>query len=310
MSYDPRTHGVSFSMLEDFMNCRQMATYRAEGIQSRAPSMPLTFGTIVHDVMAQGHIAMTKGKKLKIKEYVKISEALWRKNTPRASVDAVQIMEQALLFAEVVMPLYFEYWADFYRKVKWLQVEDFGRVELVVGDSKIPFNFKMDGVYSTGKTIWLHEQKTHSRWDEAALMDRLPFSLQIVAYLIALREYSNRYAAGVNYSIIRRPNLRQGNVETLPAFGERIKADIRSRPDFYFVKFEVGIDQKEQVRAGEYLYGLIKDFLDWHDGKVPTYRNTSQCENKYGRCTYLPICARGDMNGFTKRERGAWRENQ
>jgi hypothetical protein len=163
----------------------------------------------------------------------------------------------------------------------------------------------MDGSYRTGKDhrVRLFETKTKSRIDDDTTGHILPFEMQVNIYLGALLDLEREYPTGALYNIIRRPNLRQKQTETLPQFADRIVADIHARPDWYFIRLQMGVSKAEIDAAKLDIEGVMGDFLAWWYGDAPHYRNSDYCENKYGVCPFLKKCATGDTTGLYQRRR-------
>ena len=80
-TWDPHEHGISVSLMKDWMACRELAMYRVSGLREKTPSFALTYGIIVHDIMQRVHAAIV-AKQLKksptsqqIKTWIKETEA-------------------------------------------------------------------------------------------------------------------------------------------------------------------------------------------------------------------------------------------
>jgi len=206
------------------------------------------------------------------------------------------------------MPLYFKHWYKDITELRWERVESEFRIPLVIERPGRRYETflrgKMDGAFRDIKNRRaLFETKTKSRMDEGNLVDILPFELQINTYVSALWHLDGKAPRKVLYNVIRRPGLRQKNGEELAEFIDRIRADIQLRPDWYFVRMEMRIDEAEIERFKLELGDLIGDFLDWWHGRVGHYRNSGYCENKYGTCWALSICSRGDYGAVFKRDK-------
>ena len=90
--------------------------------------------------------------------------------------------------------------------------------------------------------------------------------------------------------------------ESLGQFSTRLSEDIAKRPDFYFMRFEIIKTKKEMDTWENELEGMVVDFMNWCEGKVPHYKNTGQCITKYGRCPMLSICSSGNYHLYKKRK--------
>ena len=312
--YDPKTDGVTCSLLSTFLDCREKARLHLQGWTPTSASMALTFGSIVHkidewvrDDIRSGKMTKPPGE-LKIKNLIKKVEKLWHEDNPRAGSQELEYLELSLLMAEGVLPSYFKYWYKDYTDLKWENVE---------GEFKVPFSVKdrqgnkyetflrgkIDGSFKlkSGGT-WLFETKTKSRIDEGILADILPFDMQANIYLSVLRRIEKKNPSGLLYNIIRRPSLRQRKNESIKSFADRITLDVKERPDWYFVRMEMSVDPTEMDRFEMGLEDLVSDFLLWWAGESGHYKNTGHCQNKFGLCPFVGICLRDDRTNHFKRE--------
>lgn len=312
--YDPVRDGVTFSLLSTFLDCREKARLHLKGLTPRSSSMALTFGSIIHkidewvrDEIRSGLLRSVPDDK-HIKGLIKKAESLWFKENPRHGGTELDNLELSLLWAEGVLPQYFKYWHKDFSELKW---------ELVEGEFKIPvtpedkegnkystfIRGKIDGSFSLEKGgPWLFETKTKSRVDEGLLADILPYDMQANIYLSALRRMGKKTPSGLLYNIIRRPSLRKRKNEPLKSFADRVSEDVSSRPDWYFIRMEMSIDEQEINRFEMELDDLISDFMMWWSGKSGHYKNTNHCQNKFGLCPFVGICLRNDKSGYFKRE--------
>lgn len=209
------------------------------------------------------------------------------------------------------MPTYFRYWKDdFNGSMKWLGIEKEFRIPIRVaapwhpnGEVTTFVRGKMDGNYEEAKdkSLMLFETKTKYNIDEETLVDLLPHELQVNIYMWAMRRLHKRHASGVRYNLIRRPALRQKKTETMPQFAARCADDVRVRPDWYFVRLDMASSKADHDRFEGEFEDLLQDFIAWWYGHAGHYKNSGNCENKYGRCQFLSVCGRKDYIGLYKR---------
>jgi hypothetical protein len=312
--YDPKTDGVTFSLLSTFLDCREKARLHLKGWTPTSASMALTFGSIVHkidewvrDDIRSGKLTKPPGEK-KIKNLIKKVETLWHEDNPRAGSRELEYLELSLLLAEGVLPSYFKYWYKDYTDLKWEKVEGVFKVPFSVEDRQgnkheTFLRGKIDGSFQlkNGGT-WLFETKTKSRIDEEILADILPFEMQANIYLSVLRRIDKKNPSGLLYNIIRRPSLRQRKNESIKSFADRITNDVKDRPDWYFVRMEMSVDSAEIDRFEMELEDLVSDFLLWWSGESGHYKNTNHCQNKFGVCPFVALCLRNEKSNYFKRE--------
>ena len=296
--FDIVNQGISQGDLAMFMECREKMRWKLLGFMPKEPSFPLTFGTVVHDVieLVSEDVRTKKIRGIPKESYVKSHtvavERRWKKEYPRASAKALQDLELSLLFAEAVMPTYFQYWHEDLAQMNWLSLESFFDMPYVLPDGrKTRLKGRFDGFFEKKGMLWLSEHKTKSRIEEGNLIDILPFDLQTNLYIHVLRRTVKRLPHGTLYDIIRRPGLKQGKGEPMAKFAKRCADDVKERPDWYFIQFEIRITSREMDKWDLELQDLIKDFYDWWEGKAGHYRNPGACETKYGRCPMLDACA-------------------
>src|SRR3990172_1180072 len=88
-------HIVSVSLLTDFQSCRVLAKNRIDGLIPKAPSMALTFGTVVHDMLAAVHLDVASGRLTKIpkEQYIKDLAAKVRQRQLTSNVSSVQFIQ-------------------------------------------------------------------------------------------------------------------------------------------------------------------------------------------------------------------------
>lgn len=313
--YDPIRDGITYSALETFRRCKEMSRLNLQGVSSRGSSTALVFGTIAHGALQAVYDAV-RTERLPpgvpaspyVARVLELTEATWKRDNPRASQDTMQSLEFSMTLAHAILPKYFSYWKDdFTGGVKWLSLEKEFKipVSIPVSWQREPFQTflrgKMDGNYEENG-LWLFETKTKSHIDDETLSDILPFELQINIYLWAMRRMHKRRPRGVRYNLIRRPQLRQRKTETMGQFALRCADDVKARPDWYFMRLDMEVTRQDLDAFEGELMDLLSDFFGWWYGHDGHYKNSGQCENKYGKCHYLPICGRKEFATFYRRD--------
>lgn len=305
--YDIEKHGVTQGLLENWMSCRAKALWFLKGWVVKSPSYPLTHGSITHAVLELAYEDVRLGKlktwpsKDQTMGYIKKIEKIWHSENRHADKKALEFAELSLLVCEATMPFYFEYWHKDIKNMKWEKIEGNFATPFTLPDGrKTILRGAMDGVYVNPKR-WLFETKTKSRLDEEALVQYLPFELQVNFYIMNLILQGGEIPRGVLYNVIRRTGMKQGKKENIRQFAKRISEDIIEHPDHYFKRMEVSISRDELEFFRQEVTGMITDFYNWFEGKVPHYRHTGHCETKYGRCEYLNAES-GSMTFYEKRK--------
>lgn len=306
--YNPEVHGVTFSLLSKFRNCRERARLHLLGWTPKRQSTGTLFGTFVHALLELIYLCVQKGELTAppepalVKSLLRTIHNQWRDENPKADTRTLQEVEMIALLVEAIMPIYFKMWTKDFTDVKWIALE-----HQFLQPGLLPKRGKMDGSFhpkDLPTQPWLFETKTKSRLGEKGesnLVDILGFELQVQLYLGVLQEQTGNLPRGVLYNIIRRPSMTQKKGETMTQFRERLVADIRKRPEYYFIRMRMSVDRRELAQQQDEIEELIRDFYTWAQGKAPHYRNSDHCENKYGSCEFLAICGRQDYSGLYQR---------
>lgn len=299
--YDPERDGVTFSLLSAWRQCRELARLGLHAVTSKGSSQALVYGTIAHAVLQVVYEArrLKKITGVPSQEFIMATlaqvEEQFKRENPRASQEVLQHLEFSMALAEGTMPFYFNYWkTDFTGTVKWRAIESEFKIPrlVILPSGRIVKTFvkgKMDGCFDD-PLLKLFETKTKTRIDEGTIADVLTLDLQVHIYMWAMMALFKQRPDGVRYNIIRRPALRQKKGESLKQFANRCAADIRARPDFYFIRMDMAVTQRDMDAFDGEFQDLLIDFLGWWYGENGHYKNSGNCENKYGTCAMLSIC--------------------
>lgn len=305
--YSYERDGITQGLLGMWLECRQKAKYFLQGYSSKGTPLALTHGTIGHGVLQNVYEGYRTGKiksiptSKEVKAHTAAVEKLWLKENPRATKGMIEDLEMSLMFAETLMPIYFQHWKEDFKKYQWLKVESAFKIPYTTADGRKTFvRGKMDGAFKNNGN-WLFESKFKSMINERDLIDTLGFDTQCMLYLWALMFGYRIEPQGVLYNVVRRPGLQIKKGEALVQFANRIKEDIEGRPEWYFYRFEIAIGKEDIKRWSTTLDGMIMEFMDWCDGQLPTYPSTGACVTKYGRCWGLTACAEGNFHTMEKR---------
>lgn len=311
--YDLVKHGVSVTILQDFLSCRQKVKFRVNRVQDRGDSLPLTFGGVGHDILKLAHDEIRTGRlkktpnRAKVLTWVEEAEHLWKKQHTAASAKALENLELSLGFIEAVMPIYFDTYKDTLFSWEWISVEDWFEVEYPIEiDGRtiyITIKGKLDGLYKLDKYNYVLESKFKYMFDVGRMTDMLEIDLQVLLYMYCIGVYYDIPIRGCTYNIIRRPGLRQKKKETFQQYIKRCVDDVKDRPDFYFARIPMTYTKTQISDFENVLDGLLRDFYLWSVGAIGDYKNPGACETKFGACSFLPICTRGDWSGHVIKEK-------
>lgn len=328
--YDPRVDGVSQSMLEAWLNCRQLAYLKTIlGLTPHAPARPLIHGSISHGAIKNALRKVMNGKTKDMKQLqggvlvdIGIAFGDWeREHGLNVETAALDIAEESKAMLTQLLPVYWNHWGRKDLATKWTKVEDRFRVPIEISSGPtstvvIPLVGQFDGVFERRGRPCLLETKNKSQWSEQ-LPDLLPLDLQVGVYLTALAALEKKDPSVVIYNLIRRPNERRSKNETLAGLAARVAKNAREDPEHYFQRIEVELTSQEKHRHKERVVWLLTEFYRWwqqltvndcfeDDAKMrkpfgDLRWNSSHCENKYGVCPYLRICGREDYSPFYTR---------
>jgi len=321
--YDPERDGVTAGLLSNFKGCRERARLFLVGWTSRREKMATIFGSICHYVLEQTYDRIRRKKLTEapsaewILKMCHTAGEVWKKDNPRASGDAIKELELSIAMARVLMPAYFKHHRLDLKRMAWIQLEQEFKIpfEVVTKSGKHMRTFlrgKMDGVFRdllAGKgsgAIRLLETKTKSRISPDVLVDMLPHDFQTGVYLTALQHLHGVEPSGLIYNIIRRPGQHFKKSDTITSYTARVAKEVQKKPQHYFIRLRVDMSKKDLQKVRQELTALVSDFLLWWAGESGHYKNSDQCEGKYGRCGYLGAFCGGEgagRSGFFKRNK-------
>lgn len=294
----PTTDGITFSLLNRFIECRERFRLRVvEGLaDDEGFQRSMEYGSMWHaaeeGLASQSpsrYGSMTSGPNLgNAPQWLKNAQSYRNKLLEQYPDDHDEINHwYSVLKAQ--FPVYIKQWRARQRNVKYVLQETTFRVPYVLKDPTtstvrtVILRGKWDAVLLRGKSIFLQENKTKGEIDEEGIMATVDQNLQVMFYLIALKaakdsqvmylpEYSHPYnIAGVLYNVVRRPladryAIRQKKSETKKEFYQRLQGVIAEDPDHYFKRWEANITPKDiKAFQRECFDPLLRNLCDWWD---------------------------------------------
>lgn len=158
---------------------------------------------------------------------------------------------------------------------------------------------KIDKIVKINGDCWIPDHKTTSRMPNR---DFLKLSPQGDTYILALKEKGIE-AKGIIWDYVRKPSIKQTQKETPEQYIERLRADIAERPSFYFVQFQVQRWDADIAATQADIWQCHKTLMACHRDNIwPRY--TCACNNMYGTCQFLTLCAEDNeltRQAFNKR---------
>jgi hypothetical protein len=279
----PLEDGITFSLLNRFLECRERFRLRVvEGlVDDDGFQKAMEYGSMWHE--SEAALATKGGSWLKAAQSYR--DKLISKY-PDSQADIIHWY--CVLKAE--FPHYITRWQAQHKANQSLLQEVAFRVPYTLPSGRvITLRGKWDQVFLRKKNIWLQENKTKGEIDEEGIMATVDENLQVMFYLIALDTYSKtpgilqlpgliataqdlfqgKKLAGVLYNVIRRPladryAIRQKKSETKKQFYERLSAEIKSKPDHYFKRWEANIGPADIKKFKRECFDpILEGLMDW-----------------------------------------------
>jgi hypothetical protein len=295
------SEGITQSMLATWTHCRQNCHYYLDGWRPEGSTEALEYGTLFHFLLEHVYSAVRAGEITSAKQAIAAFEKLVKRYVKKhknrivgTSLDLPKF-ELMLTQAEGTWPGYCRMWKnDFTRAVKWRELESVFDVEF----HGFRLRGMMDGLREVKKQLQLLENKTKGRWNQDSLDRKLGFDFQNQYYLLAANlslatRGVDRTLDTVLYNVIRRPEIKPDKSGSLGKYLKRLREDVASRPNFYFVRREAFYGKKRRAEFEKQLLAKLMGFTRWIAGKELTYRNEEACIGRY-TCKYLECCGAGD----------------
>lgn len=303
--YDPAVHGISQSMIQTRLDCTEKARLNIVlGLSPKHVGRPLVWGTLFHGALEGYRRDLQAQTSTDDSVYYMNAEFNFWKEHERTT-DMNDLVEECMAEIEAVFPFYRKFHSKEDHSYEWIKVEEEFAIH-VLGHDMPPMVGKFDGVVKKGKKVGILETKTKSMWPDN-LVDLLPLDLQLAYYITALNANKLNRPSFVRYDLIRRPLLRRGKEEALKTFTDRIVEDVRKRPAWYFQRVPIDLTQEDLDLARGRTIQYMLEFYEWWRNVDAGSRclswNAGHCENRYGTCPFLQICAHDDRTNFQVRDR-------
>ncbi len=122
---------------------------------------------------------------------------------------------------------------------------------------------------------------------------RLRGNIQIMQYVLAARALGWDVQV-ILYDVARKPSIRQKQNETAADFGDRLAADAKDRPEFYFARREVPILDQDLAEFEVQRLALSRQILFFRSAA----RNAQRPEHGWPRNVGEMVCKFCDYAGF------------
>lgn len=314
--------GTTFSMLNLFQECREQ-TFQSyvNGYSSRKLKDGLEFGSIWH--LCQEHYYKNT-KQSAANVAAKCCKAYEKFRTPTLFKNEHENFQLLLGIAETLFPLCVKFWADDDAEIDWIEPEQKFKTPYeftdIDGNKRTIFLRGMrDGVFREDGDLGVFETKTKSVVQQSAIRDQLKADLQTLIYVTTSMIEFGEMPKKVMYNVIRRPQLKRKQTESLNQFLQRIKGDVIKRPQHYFMRWNVDLLKSDIVNfRKETLDPLLGIFCQWSDslkkigalsGKPEKrfdtpyhFRNCTALVGRYGRVDMFDLLTKKNTAGYFKRK--------
>jgi len=299
--------GVTQSLLSAWLDCRQRAWYKINGYYVPKYTESLLFGNCFHYLLEQLYKLFQDGtitSRTPIKVMIAmgneaISEWMDTELKEASGPDHNDTLEHVSLLSSAVLRGYIKrYKLTDFKTVKWIGQESLFDIDF----KGFRLRGKRDGEFEAGRSLYLLENKTKGRIDEGTLTDNLTFDLQNLMYLLSLFLEQRKVVTKVRYNIIRKPQIKETKAIAGAAYYKRVEEDVLSRPEFYFVRWDLVYTKAEQKQFQRDLHAMLKEFKQWVDGDIPTFKNDKACVGRKFNCDFLTACASKSTDCLLQRD--------
>ena len=239
--------GITYSGLSLWLECReQFALQYIEGKTPKKLNEALEFGSIFHKALEHQFEHDTPVACINT-----ICRNWKRRRLKHLNPAERKALERLLGLARVLFPIYCKYWGKEDATLKWVSRESKFAIPYTVKDPPKDKTFQLrgmrDGVFKKGKDYGLFETKTKSIIRPDDIVDQLRYDMQTLLYCLTIQHDYGVPPKKILYNVIRRPGLKQG-VAPLESYLQRVRDDVESRPDHYFLRFDVTLKKDDLER--------------------------------------------------------------
>jgi len=299
--------GVTQSLLSSFVDCRMRCRLALEGWQPAGRTKEsLHYGSLFHHMLEHLGKGVAAGETSRAAYQcggiwwgAKVD--MFRALQPAdADASLLQLTEQCVAQAMGVWNGYLARYPKDLNVDRWLELEGVFDVSW----SGYRLRGKRDGMLRDAKgNLWLFETKTKSQISDDTVTSTLAFDFQSLFYLTAnqaeLKARGEKAKlVGVRYNVIRKPQHKQKDGESLADYSGRIADDVAKRPDHWFFRYEARYGKKTLEEFQGQLLAKLQAFDYWWSHRndtlraigVATYRNEAACQKRWN-CQYISFCA-------------------
>jgi len=286
----PRIDGISFSLLHDFLVCRER--FRLKVIEGKVEPLgfnhAIEYGSMFHECEE----ARFKGEnwKVALKKYV---TKLMSKYQSDSNLKAI---EKWTAILKGQYPEYVKHYEGSNHVKKYLLQEQTFSIPYTLPSGRyVVLRGMIDGIVRTQDgQIAIQENKTKGKIDRDAVGATIFFNLQAMLYYVASREiitqnclyrsqdkrynsdhknpwqaWPTKKTSAILYNVIRRPlsdhfAIRQRKTENTKQFYSRVTADIQENPDHYFMRWLIPIHNFQlEAFKRKIFHPILESLCDW-----------------------------------------------
>jgi hypothetical protein len=224
--------------------------------------------------------------------------------------------------AKLVWPAYLNWW-ETKQGIETLDdcefvalEEDFKFPHKLPDGNEVILRGRIDGILRYRGKLWLMENKTKSVVDDR-LADYLPHDMQTMMYCHCIQMKYGEPVEGILYNVIRRPGLKLKKDGDVPELLNRIREDLETRPEFYFLRWNVYLADGDTNRwVDRVLNPILQNVRLWWKeieqnpfdpfsipNRVHHFISPTGLYTQYGKCNYFDLMTTGNDYGFYKRPR-------
>jgi hypothetical protein len=286
--------GCTQSLACKFKQCPRKYLLAVNRWRSKFGQEKSAIGNIVHAVLSI--IYKLNHKPMQDNDIVNMIANEIKINNSKYNFIERKQLEYLKTVAQCILINYLKNYANDFKTACFTKVEE----EFAVLIEGLLWRGKRDGehIVKKDKSLWIREIKNRSRINENNIMQGLQFDFQSNLYCNT-RDTGKEITSGFIYDMVRTPQSKPKKDETLQSFFQRLSEDIESRPEYYFMRFEVPLTKSDKIEFINELRIISYDLNDFVNELTPyDNKNSFSCIDGTFPCEYLEACTQGNMNGY------------
>lgn len=303
--------GVTQSMIGTWLECPKQCYWQyVKGLEPHAYNDKFLFGNICHYVLQYAYV--NEGQLLPGNVITLINEYKDLIQNDYIPMEAYEKNEEIFAKAEGVLLAYFFYYrADWQHKVLFKEYEF--RIKHTFWDGKATYlNGMIDNLSFPNKQFTLTDHKCMGRTNIDTILETIDYDLQLNFYLYACWQLKQqgklkKFPDYFRYNIIRNPQSKRRQNETLDAFALRIQNKVLEDPKHYFYRIKVKADLGVTLNwAKTQLFPILNDMKAWvnSDYNWPSYFNPKALISKGGKLNEMAkVVMSGDLIGYRQKQK-------